>query len=246
MWVGHCTLVASMKETEPQNIAISIITCMLCSGIRLHMPPTYVLHPMSRERPNYHGRRTAAADSEDSPVLAPDAADAVADAAAAPATPPATLQPVGIKRRTQPATLDSGCPWRLFLSLRALESSDGAATTDIAVVVRFVEEPGFEPPGVSVPACWVRQVRLPTSERRRCGVHVCMCMCAIISACVKCMWGQASTAAAMSPCLHVRCAISAHVTCVYDKASTAAAVLCVHMCARIGRVAWRCLKRTAL
>ncbi|KAG5182755.1 hypothetical protein JKP88DRAFT_199167 [Tribonema minus] len=95
--------------------------------------------------------RSLAALSSSDDTATPEAEAAALEASEGGATPqPAAAVPdteaPAIVSRSKPATLDRSTPWRLFLSVRDPEGPENGATTDIAVVVRFVEEPGFEPP----------------------------------------------------------------------------------------------------
>jgi hypothetical protein len=46
----------------------------------------------------------------------------------------------------RPATLDSSTPWRVYLSLRDPDGPENSPTTNINLVVRFIEDANFEPP----------------------------------------------------------------------------------------------------
>jgi hypothetical protein len=69
------------------------------------------------------------------------------------ASSPAELAPAAEETKAppmvapdRPATLDSSTPWRVYLSLRDPDGPENSPTTNINVVVRFIEDANFEPP----------------------------------------------------------------------------------------------------
>jgi hypothetical protein len=74
------------------------------------------------------------------------ASEAVADETSEAVAPAAETKAPPMVAPDRPATLDSSTPWRVYLSLRDPDGPENSPTTNINVVVRFVEDANFEPP----------------------------------------------------------------------------------------------------
>jgi hypothetical protein len=129
-----------------QVLLCSLALCTHLAQISAFVPQTCSVVQRCRN----HVLRSSPADSS-LPSDSAIASETVASETVA--SSPAELPPAAEETKAppmvapdRPATLDSSTPWRVYLSLRDPDGPENSPTTNINVVVRFIEDANFEPP----------------------------------------------------------------------------------------------------